>query len=124
MKTTIQTVLGFLFVLISLSVHANDSTAVALQILKERRTDSTVTVTIKATLAGNVKLYALQSPQNNQLYSSIVFDTALQAYVDGPVEEIGTKHSEKDVAVNATADYFSNSVLWKQQIKAKPTDSF
>jgi thiol:disulfide interchange protein DsbD len=67
---------------------------------------------------------ALQSAENNTLFSSIVFDSAFQKHLSGAIEEKGQKHSEKDASVDADVSYYADSVLWQQNIKAGLTDSF
>src|SRR5881398_757931 len=114
MKKIASIILAFLFVMVYLPGHANDSTGVTLHFTKERRNDSTVVVIIKALVPGNMKIYALESPENKLLYSTIVFDTGFHRYYKGAIQELGTDHVEKDPSVNATVHYFSDSVLWQQ----------
>lgn len=124
MNTLVKIALGFILVLISFTARANDSTVIALQVIKQRVNDSNLLVTIKATIPGDAKLYALQSAENNTLFSTIAFDSAFHKKLDGAISEKGSKHSEKDPSVNEMVSYYADSVLWQQQIKAGPEDSF
>ena len=123
MKKYIQIIIGFFLVFISFHVSANDSTSVDLHFAKQRLNDTTVTVTIKAIIPGNAKLYALQKPDNNELYSTVSFDSLSNNYLAGEVSEKGVLRSEKDPSINATVCYYSDSVLWQQNIKLGLADS-
>ena len=123
-KKLVHIVIGFFLVLLSVGLRANDSTGIVIELTKQRLSESNMLVTIKATIPGNAKLYALQSAENNTLFSSIVFDSAFQKHLSGSIEEKGLKHSEKDASVDAAVSYYADSVLWLQNIKAGLTDSF
>ena len=103
---------------------ATGPTEIVIESTKERLNDSNLVVTIKATIPADAKLYALQSAQNNILFSTIAFDTTSVKHLEGDIEEKGSKHSEKDTSVNALVSFYSDSVLWKQNIKAGLADSF
>jgi thiol:disulfide interchange protein DsbD len=120
----IHIVIGLFLVLLSFGTRANDSTGIVIELTKQRLNESNMLVTIKATIPGNAKLYALQSAENNTLFSSIVFDSAFHKLLSGEIEEKGLKHSEKDVSVDAAVTYYADSVLWRQNIIAGLTDSF
>jgi thiol:disulfide interchange protein len=124
MKKFAHIAFGIFFVLVSFAVCANDSTDIVLELTKQRLNDSNLLVTIKATIPGDAKLYALQSAENNTLFSTIAFDSTFHKHLNGEIEEKGSKHSEKDSSVNATVSYYSDSVLWQQNIKAGLADSF
>ena len=124
MNKLIHIAFGVFLVLVSFAVRANDSTDIVLELTKQRLNDSNLLVTIKATIPGDAKLYALQSAENNTLFSTIAFDSTFHKHLNGEIEEKGSKHSEKDSSVNATVSYYSDSVLWQQNIKAGLADSF
>ena len=79
---------------------------------------------LKQPFPADAKLYALQTAENSTLFSTIVFDSTFHKHLSGEIEEKGLKHSEKDSSVNAMVSYYSDSVLWQQNIKAALTDSF
>lgn len=103
---------------------ANDSTGVKLLIDQQRVNDQQVLVTIKAEIPNGVKLYGIKKSDADALYSTIDFDSSAKIYISEKVKEVGVAHFENDMSVNATVNYFSDSVLWQQNIKAGLADSF
>jgi len=124
MKNCVYIIVAFFFVLGSFRSNASDSTGLELHFTKERTSDSSVLVTIKAIVPSSAKLYALQEEKNNTLYSTISFDSTIHQYLNGAIDEKGIKHSEKDPSVEATVNYFTDSVLWQQKLKVLLSDSF
>lgn len=108
---------------LSLIAHANDSLAVHFSFDKKRINDKQVIVSIKAFVPDGAELFALQRSTNDALYSSIEFDSSCSKYLQGPVNEIGTIKTSKDSAVNASVNYFTDSVTWQQQLKVPANDS-
>ena len=123
MNRFLKIVLLFFPVLVALGVYANDSTAVDLHFTKQRINDSSVIIFIKATVPVNAKLYAMEKPDNSNLYSTISFDSSSRKYLKGNIKELGIAHSETDSSVNAPVQYFDDSVLWQQSIKLLNSDS-
>ena len=123
MKKLICVGLGLLLTLIAFSVRASDSTVVRLSFDQHRINDKEVLLTIKASIPAGGKLYGLKKAETDALYSSIAFDSAAQKYLSSALVEEGQKHTEKDPSVEATVNYFSDSVLWQQKIKAGISDS-
>src|SRR5215203_4072367 len=113
----------FFLVLSSFQSNATDSTGLELYFAKERISDSNVLITIKAIIPSSAKLYALQEAKNNTLYSTISFDSTAHQYLNGIIDEKGSKHSEKDPSVEATVNYFTDSVLWQQKLNVLLSDS-
>src|SRR5688572_24058761 len=107
MKKLIHNAFGIFLALVSFGAQANDSTGILLKLTKQRLNDNNLVVTLKAIIPGDTKLYALQSAENNILFSTIAFDTTFLKHLEGDVEEKGSKHSEKDTSVNATVNYYS-----------------
>jgi thiol:disulfide interchange protein len=122
-KQSITILLASIISILTLDVHATDSTGVTLNFSKERINDSSVVVQIKALVPGGAKLYALQSATNNALFSSVLFDSTQHKYLTGTIKEFGTVYTEKDSSMNATVAYYSDSVLWKQNIRVGSNDS-
>src|ERR1043165_7915668 len=116
----------FIFLLLFLVhyAHASDSARVNFSFNKERLNEKEVRFTIRAIMSPNVKLFGLQSRENDVLFSSIEFDSAIRQYLNGDVVEKGSQHNDKDVSVNKVVNYFTDSVLWQQELNAKSTDSF
>src|SRR4051812_26708243 len=102
--------IGILFVFLS-NACANDTTGVELHFAKERLNDSSVLLTIKAIVPGDAKLYALLSSKNNVLYSTVDFDSAFKKKLIGDINEKGLLHTENEATVNASVNYYSDSVL-------------
>jgi thiol:disulfide interchange protein len=108
----------------ALFTSAADSTGVNLSYNKQRVNDTEVLLSIKAVVSPGVKLYAIQKSEGDALYSTIEFDSSDTKYLSGKVIEKGASYSEKDSSVSAVVNYFRDSVLWQQRIKAKNTDIF
>jgi len=123
MKNCVHIVIIFFLVLGSFRSNAADSTGIVLNFAKERVGDSNIILSIKAIIPTGAKLYALQEAGNNVLYSSITFDTTLNKYLKGTIDEKGVVHSEKDSSVGATANYFTDSVLWQQRLMISTSES-
>jgi thiol:disulfide interchange protein len=113
----------FGILLVAGGVHATDSTGITLQVTTERLNEKDVRLTLKATLAPDVKLYALEGTGNNTLYSTISFDTVLHPFLNGVIEEKGTRHTENDATVSSRVSYFTDSVQWQQKLTIGPSDS-
>jgi thiol:disulfide interchange protein len=114
------------FHLFVFSVSAADTTAtkeVKLFLGQERLNDKEVLLSIKAVLAPGLKLYALQKSEADALYSTISFDSSATKYITSMVEEKGAAKTEKDPAVDAVVNYYTDSVLWQQKVDASLTDS-
>ena len=110
-------------VLISAMAQANDSLTVHFLFDKKRTNDSQAVISIKAYVPKGMKLYALQKSPDDALYSSIEFDSNCLKYLRGPVSENGTSRTEKDNAVHASVRYYTDSVLWQQDLKIASSDS-
>lgn len=123
MKKFICAGLALFFAVISLQGFANDSVAVKLSFKQQRINDQEVMLTVKAIPQNGIKLYALQKNETDALYSSITFDSSFSKYLDGTVTEKGINKTEKDLTVDATVTYFTDSVLWQQKIKLPAADS-
>src|SRR5688572_16611327 len=123
MKKFIYTGLSLFLTLIAFCVAANDSTDVKWQFEQQRVNEKEVVLTIKATVPEGVKLYGLQKTDNDALYSTISFDSAAKKYLAAAVAEKGAVHTEKDASLDATVNYFADSVLWQQKIMATTADS-
>ena len=123
MKKFIYTGLSLFLTLLSICVAANDSTDVKWQFEQQRVNEKEVVLTIKATVPEGVKLYGLQKTDNDALYSTISFDSAAKKYLAAAVAEKGAVHTEKDASLDATVNYFADSVLWQQKIMATTADS-
>lgn len=123
MKNFLRSGLGLLLLLCMLGASATDSTAVKLAFDQQRLNDKEVLLTIKAVVPQGVKLYGLQKSNEDALYSTITFDSAAQAFLAGKLEEKGAVHTETDPTVEATVNYFSDSVLWQQKVAAPASDS-
>src|SRR4051812_47236186 len=100
MNKFLHIVLGFILVLASLTATASDSTDIAFHITKTRINDSNVLLRIEATIPVSAKLYALQSTQNNTLYSAVEFDSAVNKHLSGVWEEKGARRIEQDSSVS------------------------
>src|SRR5215203_1926334 len=120
----IRFVLCCCFLLHGTLLWANDSAIVRFDINRVQLNGSQQALTIKAIVSPDVKLYGLQQSGNDVLFSSISFDSTSTKYLDGIVQEKGTKQTEKDLSVDASVSYYSDSVLWQQALLLNTTDSF
>jgi len=111
------------WMLIALHATAQDATRVDFSYSQTRINDQEVILTVKAIPQNGIKLYALQKGESDALYSSVTFDSSFSKWLDGPVVEKGINKTEKDLTVDATVNYFTDSVLWEQKIKLPAADS-
>lgn len=109
--------------LIAFPVAAADSTDIKLVFHKERITDKEVMLSIKAFIPAGIKLYGLQKKNDDVLYSTVTFDSSAKNYLVAHLLEKGDRHSEKDPSVEALVNYYADSVVWQQKIKAPFSDS-
>ena len=123
MKKFFRAVLWVCFLFLSLDSRATDSANVRFDINTVQLSETEKVLTIKATALPGIKLYGLQQSADDVLYSSVSFDSAFNNYLSGVVEETGNKNTEKDLSVDANVSYYSDSVLWRQKISIKSTDS-
>lgn len=107
----------------ALRVHAEDSLAVSFKYKEARISDKEVQITITALMQRGIKLYALQNKTEDQIYSSITFDSLYHERINGLPLENGHGISENDTSLNTTVKYFTDSVQWVQKILAATTDS-
>ncbi len=107
----------------ALRVHAEDSLAVSFKYKEARISDKEVQITITALMQRGIKLYALQNKTEDQIYSSITFDSLYHERINGLPLENGHGISENDTSLNTTVKYFTDSVQWVQKIQAATTDS-
>ena len=107
----------------ALSVAAADSTGIKLDYAQVRINNKEVLLSIKAIVQPGLKLYGLGKTDADALYSTIVFDSAANKYLQGKWIETGASRSEKDASINAIVNYYKDSVLWQQKINARETDS-
>jgi cytochrome c biogenesis protein CcdA/thioredoxin-related protein len=119
----IRVILSFCFLLFGMLSWANDSAIVRFDISTTQLNGSQKALTIKAFVSPDVRLYGLQQSGNDVLFSSISFDSTSTKYLDGVVKEKGTKQTEKDLSVDASVSYFSDSVIWQQALLLNTTDS-
>jgi cytochrome c biogenesis protein CcdA/thioredoxin-related protein len=119
----IRLVLSFCFLLSGMLLWANDSAIVRFDIRTIQLNGSQKALTIKAFVSPGVRLYGLQQSGNDVLFSSISFDSIQTKYLDGALQEKGAKQTEKDLSVDASVSYFSDSVIWQQALLLNSTDS-
>ena len=123
MSVFFKRLMAIQLVLISWMAHAGDSTAVHFSFDKERINEHKVLVNIKVQIPGSIQVYALKKTDSDALYSSIEFDSSCLKYLAGPVKEKGSAHRENDKTLNAPVNYFTDSVVWQQEINMAPKDS-
>jgi thiol:disulfide interchange protein len=122
-KKLIAASLVLLLTSIAFPLYAGDSADVKLRFDKQRINEREIVLSIRAIIPGGVKLYGLQQPENDVLYSSITFDSSAKKYLAETVTENGRKQVEKDPSVDASVHYFSDSVVWQQKLKLNADDS-
>jgi thiol:disulfide interchange protein len=122
-KRSIHLLIVAVLSIISLDAQSADSTGIVLNVSKQRVNDCSVVVLIKALVPTGSKLYALQSPANNALFSTVSFDSTQHKYLDGNTKEFGTLHTEEDKPLQAVVGYYLDTVLWKQAVKVAPGES-
>lgn len=123
MKRFFQAGLVLCMILMGFCVGANDSTDLRLSFDQQRINEKEVLLTIKALVPGGVKLYALQQTETDALYSTINFDSTAASHLAGTVSQKGSPRTEQDPSVEAQVNYFMDSVLWQQKVKASASDS-
>jgi cytochrome c biogenesis protein CcdA/thioredoxin-related protein len=106
-----------------LRVYAGDSLIVSFKYKETRINDKEIQITITALMQPGIKLYALQNKAEDQIYSSITFDSLYHGRINGLPVENGHGILENDTSLNTTVKYFTDSVQWVQNIHAATTDS-
>ena len=114
-------VTGILF--LSLGVTAQDNGPVQFSYQQQRINATEVQLQLKAVIKPGVKLYALQKSTDDLLFSTIQFDSAVKPRLSGDITEKITVQSEKDASVAATVQFYTDSAIWLQNIKANASDS-
>ncbi len=114
---------SFLAVFFPLLILAQDSLPVTLSYDKKRLNDNEVLLTIKAHIQPGTHLFAIRQQPDDILYSSIVFDSAANSYLQGSIVEKGNLHTEQDKELKAEARFFTDSVAWQQKVRAGSADS-
>lgn len=104
--------------------HAGDSLAVSFNYTEKRINPHEIQLTITAQLKPGIKLYALQNKPEDQIYSSIVFDSLFSGRLNGIPLQNGRLITEDDKSLSTTVSYFTEKVEWIQIVKAAVTDSF
>jgi thiol:disulfide interchange protein len=122
-KRSIHLLIVAVLSIISLNAQSADSTGIVLNVSKQRVNDGSVVVLIKALVPTGSRLYALQSPANNALFSTVSFDSTQHKYLDGNTKEFGTLHTAEDKPLQAVVGYYLDTVLWKQAVKVAPGES-
>lgn len=122
MKKILQALIWISFFALSIQVYAQDTLPVTFSFSKARLNDTAIQLIISVKIVPGIKLYALQKKSDDAVYSVINFDSSLQKYIRGSIIETGKSFTEndKELAVNAT--YFTDSVIWQQNISIN--DSF
>lgn len=123
MKKFVQTILFSCLLFLSSHTWANDSSIVRFDINAVQLNETEQLLRIKAIVPPHVKLYALQGTGNDVLFSSISFDSTANKYLNGGLQEKGTKQTEKDPSTDASVNYFVDTVLWQQNLLLNTTDS-
>ncbi|MDQ2752271.1 MAG: protein-disulfide reductase, partial [Bacteroidota bacterium] len=123
MKNIVFTVFVLCFISIVFPAFASDTTAVQFKFGQQRINNNEVLLSITATTAKNISLYALHSANNDALYSTVQFDSAAQSFLLDSVTERGIIHTERDATVDAAVRFFSDSVIWNQKVKLPTSDS-
>ncbi|HSN10385.1 MAG TPA: cytochrome c biogenesis protein CcdA [Hanamia sp.] len=116
---------ALLFCLIlSAKSFAQDSSAVKFNYGYQRLNDSEVVFNIAAKIDKGIKLFALQRSPNDVLYSSISFDPSQKKILRDSLFHNGNEQMSKDASLNSEVHYYTDSVVWKQKIRASLSDSF
>jgi len=124
MKKFVRTALALCFLLLGSFSWASDSAIVRFDINTVQLNDKEQVLSIKAIVSPDVKLYGLQQPGNDVLFSSISFDSVFKGYLAGAVHEKGKMLKEMDSSVASTVSYYSDTVLWQQKLAVSVDDSF
>ena len=131
MRKTFHAILCMVVALCALQTKAQlvptlreDSLPVKFLFEKERVSASSLILKIKATIKPGIKLFALQKTKDDVLYSTISFDSSSHSSIVGQFTESTNSKDEKDSTLDATINYFLDSVLWQQNIKVNAADSF
>ena len=105
-------------------VFSQDSSAVKFSYHTQRLNDSEVILSIKGKIAPEVKLFALQQSPDDVLYSSVRFDSSASLQLKDSLTQGEKILNAIDPSLQSKVHYFTDSVEWRQKIKAMPADSF
>ncbi|MGJ7029824.1 protein-disulfide reductase DsbD family protein [Niabella hirudinis] len=114
----------FPLLLAAFVVASQDSTKIKFTYGQERVNEKEIRLIITAHVTDpGIALYGLQTPQNKDVFSSVVFDTAAKAYLKDSVTEKGKPVQQTDAVLNAPVSFFRDSVKWVQLVTLGKGDS-
>lgn len=115
--------LYWIAILCVLKTSAQDTTAILFNFSQIRVSNESVLLNINARIKQGYRLYPLQKHVDDQLYSSIEFDTADSRNNNSEIFETGILQTAFDSSLNSTINFFTDSVSWQKKIALKNTDS-
>lgn len=107
----------------SLSAMAQSDLPIHFTYTKSRVNDHEVLLSIKAIPSPGIRLFSIQKKSDDLPYSSVLFDSASNRYLNGATLEEGTKRTDNDPVFKQTLSYFTDSVDWTQKVNVASNDS-
>ncbi|SDD46690.1 protein-disulfide reductase DsbD family protein [Niabella drilacis] len=114
----------FPLLLAAFVVASQDSTQIKLTYNQERISETEIRLVITAHVkAAGIELFGLQTPQNKDVFSAVVFDTAARQYLKDSLTEKGSLVQHTDAVLNVPVSFVKDSVQWAQSVTLKKGDS-
>ncbi len=112
--------LFFLFLLAT----AQDSSKIRFSYDRQPAGNDEIRLIITAHVTGgDVKLFGLQTPQNKDAFSAVVFDSTAASYLKDSLVQKGNLVSQTDPILNAPVSFAKDSLQWIQAVTLKKGDS-
>lgn len=116
---------GLILILLAHSTsYAQNAEPVQLSFETQHVDDSTAYLNIRAIIAPGIKLFGLKSSEDDIIYSTLEFDPAVKDKVRGASTFTGDIKKEVDPLLDSEVQFFTDSVVWHQPLKATMSDSF
>ncbi|MBZ4192327.1 protein-disulfide reductase DsbD family protein [Niabella beijingensis] len=114
----------FSLVLIAFFASAQDSSKIRFTYNQHRVNDTELQLIITAHVAEpGTELFGIQTADNKDVFSAIVFDTAAQSYLKDSIVEKGNLTKQSDPVLNAPVSFAKDSIRWIQSVTLKKGDS-
>lgn len=116
--------LAFPLFFLFLFAAAQDSSKVTFSYVQQQTGEEEIRLIITARVNGaDVKLFGLQTPENKDAFSAVVFDSAAAPYLKDSLVQKASLVSQTDPVLNAPVSFTKDSIQWMQAIILKKGDS-
>lgn len=124
MRNLQKLVLFIIVIFFSLLSVAQETKPVQFAFTATRTGNDHAIITIKATVKKGVQLLSVKKQNADDAFvSQVIFDSASAKYLAASLQETGDLQSTFDSISGAILRYFTNSVLWKQELNITSGDS-